>query len=155
MEAVMYGKSWFLAKRRFTETWDDSKARAAHVSRKPYTAAISDQHSVVAIIDVNNDYLGVDFLDELGRDFLSYQFQELEPGRLFLTMATHREFAEKTDAVKSGTTYYFKPDGRVTIEKEDFTIPQLSESEKQVDVTGNWEAYPTFGDYGSITRVDR
>ena len=66
----------------------------------------------------------MDFLDNFGREYLRYQFQEAEQGRLFLTMATHREFVGETDRVKSGTTYYFKRDGFVTIETEDFVSSQ-------------------------------
>jgi hypothetical protein len=155
MRKTTYGKSWFLAKRRFTEQWDESQAADAHAKRKPYAAAIRNEDGCVTVVDARDDYYGVDFLDAIGREYLSYQFQELEPGRLFLTMATHREFDGETDRVSYGTTYYFKPDGSVTVETEDFATANLATKEMKVDVNGNWETYPNFGDYGSLTRVDR
>jgi hypothetical protein len=70
-------------------------------------------------------------------------------------MATHREFDGEADRVKCGTTYYFKVDGRVTIETEDFATENISTREMQADVSGNWEQYPIFGDYQSLMRRDR
>ena len=155
MGAITFGKSWFRAKKRLTETWDEPKARIAHGQRQPYAAVIEDDGSIRCFIEANNNYIGVGFLDNVMREFLSYQFQEVEPERLFLTMATHREFDGETDRVRCGTTYYFKPDGRVTVETEDFASAHLATKEMQADVSGNWEAYPTFGDYRSLARADR
>lgn len=155
MEVITFGKSWFRAKKRLTETWDEPKARIAHEQRLPYVAVVGSAGSIKCFIEANNDYIGVGFLDNAMREFLSYQFQEIEPGRLFLTMATHREFDGDMDRVKSGTTYYFKPNGNVTVETEDFATSQLSTKELQTDVSGNWEAYPVFGNYHSLVRVDR
>jgi hypothetical protein len=155
MERISFGKSWFRAMKRLTELWDIQKAKTAHEQRRPYVAVMENSGGNHSFIEVNNDYFGIGFLDSHLREYLSYQFQELEPGRLFLTMATHREFDGETDRVSYGTTYYFKPDGSVTVETEDFATANLATKEMKVDVNGNWETYPNFGDYGSLTRVDR
>jgi hypothetical protein len=155
METIAFGKSWFRAKKRLTDPWNESKARGAHEQRQPYVAALGNGEGIHCFVEVNNDYIGVGVLDNAMREYLSYQFQELEPSRLFLTMATHREFDGETDRVKSGTTYYFKPDGSVTVEAEDFTTGHLGTKKMQADVSGNWEEYPAFGDYQSIARADR
>jgi hypothetical protein len=89
---VTFGKSWFRAKKRVTETWTESQARKAHEQRQLYVALLGDDSIPTRIVEVNNDYVGVCFLDVSLREYLSYQFQELESGRMFLTMATHREF---------------------------------------------------------------
>lgn len=155
MERTTFGKSWFRAKKRVTELWDEHKARTAHEQRKPYVAVLENSGGIHCFIEANNDYIGAGFLDSTLREFLSYQFQEVEPGRLFLTMATHREFDGETDQVKFGTTYHFKPNGSVTIETEDFVTTNLATKEMEVEVNGNWETYPNFGDYRSLTRIDR
>jgi hypothetical protein len=62
-----------------------------------------------------NDFIGVDFLDEFLRESLSYQFEEVESGRLFLSMATHREFDGEKDQVLSGCSYIFKQDGKLIL----------------------------------------
>src|SRR5262245_47711187 len=102
---------WFRAKKCFSQTWGESKARNAHEARQLYGAIICDGSNSSCYVEVANDYIGVEFLDASLREYMSYQFQELEPGRLFLTMATLREFDGNSDTVKSGVTYYFKPDG--------------------------------------------
>lgn len=155
MKRITFGRSWFRAKKRFTETLSEHKAKIAHEQRQPYVAVMEDDEGIQCFIEANNDYFGVGFLDSALREFLSYQFQEVEPGRLFLSMATHREFDGETDRVKCGTTYYFKFDGSVTVESEDFATANVTTKKMQTDVSGNWETYPSFGDYVSLTRVER
>jgi hypothetical protein len=155
METISYGKKWFLYKRCFTEQWKESQAAEAHAKRVPYAVAIRKDNGNITVVDARGDYFGVDFLDVFGRDFICYQFQEIEAGRLFLTMATHREFEDNTDRVKLGTSYIFKPNGMVIVETEDFSSSHITKKQIQVDVNGNWELYPNFGDYRSLTRVER
>jgi hypothetical protein len=154
-ESIAFGKSWFRAKSQLTETWDEPKARAAHNQRQPYVAVVSDVKGVRYFVEAHNDYIGVGLFDHAMREYLSYQFQELEPWRLFLTMATHRTFGGETEAVTAGTTYFFKPNGAITIDTEDFGSGQRSIKETQADVSGNWEMYPTFGNYQSLARAGR
>jgi len=151
---ILYGKSWFRAKQCFTESWNEVKASKAHSMRHPYAVLIEEMHKKICFIEFNNDYVGVGFLDQNGREYASYQFQELESERLFLSMATHRRF-EKSAQVCHGTTYYFKPTGLVTIEEIDISNENKSSSQSLVDVSINWEKYPSFGDYLSITRFER
>ncbi|WP_204267494.1 hypothetical protein, partial [Escherichia coli] len=83
-----------------------------------------------AIVDVllDKDMIGVDFLDEYLRERLTYQFQQVAPGNLFLSMAVHRSFAEKSDSIAEGTSYLFNEDGRLTITRETFSPHHLEES---------------------------
>ncbi len=152
---MTFGKSWFRAKKRLTEKWEEGRARKCHEKRQLYVAVVGEGSSPSCFVEINNDYIGVGFLDTALREYLSYQFQEIEPGRLFLTMATHREFEGDSDKVKSGITYYFKQDGNVTIESEDCLGHTHSVKETQADISGNWEPYPAFGQYQSILRENR
>jgi hypothetical protein len=70
-------------------------------------------------------------------------------------MLTHREFRGDSDKVKSGETWYFNQKGHATVEKEDFDIGGGFTKEIEVDVSGNWEHYPAFGDYRSVARKER
>lgn len=155
MKVITFGRAWYRAKKKLLEPWDEPKARIAHELRHPYIAVIENDGKVSCFIEVNNDYFGIAFLDDTGREFLSYQFQEVAPESLFLTMATHREFDDKSDRVKSGTTYYFRTNGSVVIETEDFVPAQLTTMEVQADVSGNWEVYPKFGNYCSVAKAER
>lgn len=99
--------------------------------------------------------MAVGFLDDLLREDLSYEFQERQPATLFLSMATERKFERDTDNVIWGITYYFDEDGHVAVEEEDFVADTLTSAETYLDVSANWERYPEFGQYESITRKDR
>lgn len=144
-----------MAKKRPIDIWDEQEARKAHGSRHPYTVLAGDPNFPECVAEVINDYIGVEFLDADLRVYLSYQFQELEPGRVFLTMATHRTFQENTSIVASGTTYFFKPNGIVDIEDQDFVTETISTRQTKADVSGNWDTYPVFGEYVSLLKAER
>lgn len=150
-----YGYKWSRVKKRLTETWDESQARKAHEKRKLYAGVIEQGAGPMCFVEINNNYVGVGFLDASLREYLSYTFDEVEPGKMFLNEATHREFEDGSDKVKSGTTYMFKQDGNVTIVSEDFLTNVRSDKETHADVSGNWEPYPEFGQYQSIVRENR
>lgn len=152
---LTYGYRWFRAKKRLTEAWDAARAADCHEHRQGYVAVLERDEPPSCFVEVNDGYVGVGFLDGSKREYLSYTFDEVEPGRLFLKAATHREFQGESDRVASGTTYNFALDGTVTIEGEDFTTQARSARQIQADVAGNWEPYPAFGQYDSITREDR
>ncbi len=153
--SVTYCERWFRYKKKPTVLMDEDKARKAHEKRQLYTVILGDLRSPECFIEINNDYVGVGFLDNQLREYLSYSFDETSPGRMFLTMATHRVFDGQSDRVTGGTSYYFKEDGVVTIENEDFLSASKSEKKIQADVSGNWEKYPRFGDYAAVAQVNR
>jgi len=152
-----YCKKWFIAKKSPIDIWDINSAEQAHQDQKPYTVLVGDLNQPKCFIELigSKRYVGVEFLDELLRIPLNYQFQERASGSLFLSMATYREFQNDSDVVTNGTSYIFKEDGTVMIENENFSAGTRSTCQSTVDVSGNWEQYPSFGDYSSIIRVER
>jgi hypothetical protein len=88
---ITYGKSWFPAKRRMTEIWTAQRARDAHLKRQSYAVLMEENNIPTCFVEVIDDCINVGFFDGLGREVLTYQFQELEHDRLFLSMAIHRE----------------------------------------------------------------
>lgn len=152
-----YCKSWFWAKKRPTEIWSEEQAKQAHDERRTYTVLVNDLERPYAVIDVagNTNFIGVTFLDDFLRESLSYHFKEVEPGKLFLSMATHREFEGDKDQVKLGTSYIFNEDGKLTIRKQSFNPQNLEEANSSTDVSGNYERYPEFGEYDHLLKIDR
>lgn len=150
-----YAKSWFRYERRPTELWDEARAREAHAARKQYVVVVGPLDHPAAFLELNRDFVGVSFLDERLREYLGYSFQEKEPGRLFLSVATYREFVGDTDKVKEGTTHIFKPDGGLAIHHELFDPPKLEVAKSTTDVQGNYELYPEFGSYGHLLVKER
>jgi hypothetical protein len=150
-----YCERWFRQQKRPTRPMSETDARGAHAARHLYTVVLGDNGLPERFLEINNDYVGVGFLDGLKREYLSYQFQEKAPDRLFLSMATYRDFEGDSDRVKSATTYYFGVDGVVTVETQDFSSQFRQEKKVVADVTGNWERYPDFGDYSGLSRLNR
>lgn len=156
MHAIHYSKSWFRAKKRPVEPYSEAKARALHEAGSLYCAQIGQPDAPSCFLEITGDWIGVEFLDEQLRSYLSYSFQEQESGRLFLSMTTWREFAGLTDTVVMGTTYVFQVNGEVTVTEETFhPTYALTESQAAVDVSSNWDSFPLFGRYSSLIRVER
>ena len=74
---------------------------------------------------------------------------------MFLTMAVHRTFDQKSDRLAEATVTYFKPNGVVVVEKKDYASKRLNKWETTADVSGNWECIPAFGSYESLSRLER
>lgn len=66
------------------------------------------------MLEVNKGFYGVSFFDEKKREYLLYNFEEVE-GRLFLKEAIHRDYAGDSVKPSAATAYRFKIDGSVTI----------------------------------------
>ncbi len=64
---ITYGDGWFRAKKRLTETWNEDRARKTHDKRKQYVAVVGDVCSPACFVEINNNYIGVGFLDALLR----------------------------------------------------------------------------------------
>ena len=156
MQELHYCKKWFRAKKIALDPLSETEARIRHSKDESYTVLVGDAESPTCFMEVASRSVGVDFLDDRLRLVLSYAFQELEPGRLFLSMATSREFDGVTNTVASGTTYFFQPSGDVKIRRERFIPDHLLEtSDTEADVQTNWDNYPEFGDYASLGRAER
>ncbi|MEA9396577.1 hypothetical protein [Lelliottia amnigena] len=141
----------------------EAQAKILHSSGKPYTVLIDSDKEPTCFIEVIKDkkMVGVGFLDEQQKEYLMYQFQLLESGRLFLSMAVYREFAEHPGEgagilnVAHGTTYLFDEDGKTVVREEKFNPYTLEESQTIADVTGNYDVFPEFGEYDSLIRKER
>ena len=152
---IKYAKSYFRFKKRMTDPIDRDQAQILHSERKPYVAVLSQQSIETCFLEFNDSYIGVGYFDKLKREYLSYQFNESENGKIFLGVATYREYEEDSDRVIIGTTFHFHPNGRVVVKVQDFITNKIDIKEKDQDVHGNWEMYPEFGEYESIVRLNR
>ncbi|WP_035061393.1 hypothetical protein [Andreprevotia chitinilytica] len=152
---VFFCKSWFRAKKRPTEVWTEAQAKAAHGRKQYYTALLDSTERPYCFLEVTEKAVGVSFLDDHLRESLSYAFQEVEPDRLFLTMATYREFEKKSDRVVSGTSYIFGRNGEVQIRREHFNPHSVEVANTTADVVHNYTDFPKFGEYDDLIRVER
>ena len=156
MSQLTYCKGWFRAKKVALESYTAEEARSRHESGDLYCVLVGSPQAPEAFLEVVKGTAGVSWLDEHLRENLSYNFQALEPGRLFLAMAVSREFVGQSEQVAEGSTYTFKPSGTVAIRRETFAPSHRAEIAESVqDVSGNWDVFPHFGEYSSLLRVER
>jgi len=155
MRPIYYCKSWFRAKKKPTELWSEEKAEAAHRNRQPYTALVGSTERPYCFVVVADKVIGVGFLDAQRRESLTYAFKAVEPGKLFLTMAVHREFETGTDKVSTGVTYTFDQHGTVQIRRESFTPHQVETAISSFDPAPGFAACPAFGQYDDLIRIER
>lgn len=156
MTKVSYCKSWFRAKKVATEPISNAEARLLHSKGEAYCALLGKPTAPTHFLEITPKSVGVGFLDGRLRERLSYSFQELEPGRLFLSMAVWRDFESTTDKVVAGTSYIFERSGSLRIRRESFIPAHILEvSDTTTDVAANWDLVPDFGDYSSLVAVER
>lgn len=139
------------------EAFSDAVIKKRRQKGQPLAAIIGDPQRPRCFIDIatNNGNHGVSFLDDHLRVFRDYGFYPIADGRLFLRYAITREYHEGTQEVKSATQYFFKEDGNIHIIQTDL-VAKIEDSWDTVnDVSGNYEPFPVFGEYDSITRFNR
>jgi hypothetical protein len=154
---IFYCKSWFIAHKKATELWTEQQAKKVHEENGLYTALIDSTDRPFCFINLTRGkgFAGVCFLDEKLRNYLEYKFKEVEPGRLFLATAIHRNYLDQSDTISWGSSFMFKPDGKVHMRKEYFNPHKLETADTTADVSGNYTPFPEFGEYDDLIRKDR
>jgi hypothetical protein len=154
---ITYCDGWIRTTKQYTETLSEAQARQAHAKGQLYTVLIGDPQSPDCFIDVNLKlkFIGVTFLDDFLRDYLDYSFVEAQAGKLFLDRAIFREYDDNSDTIVGCRTFLYKPDGTSCLEEADLVTNQSTTTESILDISKNWEAIPAFGDYHSISRIER
>lgn len=153
---IYFCKKWFTAKKYAPEIWTEAEAKNAHDNGHNYSVLVDSIERPFCVILVMAEAVAVDFFDEALRPALSYQFQTVAPGQMFLTMAVHREFDGDEDKVTKGTRYTFTQEGKVQIRRETF-LPahSLEVANTEADVSSNYVPFPPFGEYEEFTRMER
>ncbi|NNJ16156.1 lytic transglycosylase [Pseudomonas putida CSV86] len=154
---VYYCKSWFRMKKIAIEPMGEALAHSRHLSGESYTALVGSDSAPSCFIEVFLDkgMVGVGFLDEKCREYLTYQFQVIDVNGLFLTMATHREFEGGGDKVVGGSSYIFNENGELIVRREKFNPHEVEEARSSFDPSQNYEKIPKFGCYSDVIRADR
>ncbi len=155
-----------ISKAAFFEAWhrqakepvgplSEEEARQRDASGEPYVAVLVEAGRPSAFVEITGgEFYGVSFLDEDLREYLAYTFEVVDR-RLFLSEAVHREFDGQSQDVVRGAVHRFSPDGRASVEESGKPFPRATMKEHRVDVSGNWEEMPRFGDYARLLRKER
>lgn len=149
------------------------KARRRHERRQAYEAVIGEPghpqyvvclspnaasvhtDSVRRCNEGKGDWVTVYFIDDQLRWYLQYDFKEIQPEKLFLTLATFREFVGTTNELRSTKIFSFRQDGHILIDHRDLVTKSTEEREASHSAQENWEEYPRFGDYIRLCREQR
>ncbi|MBS7566739.1 hypothetical protein KHS38_20205 [Mucilaginibacter sp. Bleaf8] len=106
-----------------------------------------------------NKHIGVNFLDEAGREYLAYAFHEIrEDHTLFLREIWYYHFASEAAKDEEYRIHYaFDEQGDINYRKYDEKNQKIQDFEgnKRFDISGLYEAYPEFGQYESLIRLER
>lgn len=86
---------------------------------------------------------------------MTYVLDEIETGRLFLDQVLTATLVGETDVPSETLQYLFSQDGMVRIIEYQGVGGSTKEGHDRVDVSGNSESYPAFGEYDALIRVER
>lgn len=154
---VYFCKSWFRIKKIAIDPCDEAVARIYHETGASYTALIGSAVKPTCFLEFLTDkgMVGVGFLDQNLREYMAYQFQMVEDGKLFLSMVTHREFFDSSDKVKEGMTYFFDRGGELVIRRQRFNPHAVEKAVSSFDPINNYELFPEFGEYSELIKIER
>lgn len=157
MKQITYSDGWFRARRMPGDIWGEETAREHHEKREYYGVVIGDLESPECFIEINDGFILVGFLDDLKREYLKYQFDEIESNKIFLKEAQYWEYDGDTDEKIFSTRYCFTPSGKLIIEKTDIRTNdvEINEAKERIDVSTHYGDYPIFGHYEDIIRIER
>ena len=156
--SIVYCQQWSRHEKQPINILDDREARSVHNQNKFYTVIINNISTPKCFLEINlkESYVGVNFLDAYQRDYLVYSFQSENNKSLFLSKVITRKYKNNTKNITSGEMLLYKTNGCVARKVVDYVTNQATkEYRDNVDVSLHWEAIPEFGDYLSISRINR
>lgn len=157
-----YNKTKFSRKKNKDEQLLLETVKYAHDNQLLYFATIFVNEKPYCYLEINKGFYRVSFLDDLLRTYMSYDFygsdyEKVYGDKLFLGKIIFWEFKGDAEEMVKITDYIFKPDGSFhIIEQNLITNEQIdSEAKNKIDVTSNWEDYPSFGNYENLIKKER
>ncbi|MCX2449962.1 hypothetical protein OQX61_01645 [Pedobacter sp. PLR] len=121
----------------------------------------SDQYPFCyANLVLKNSHAGVEFLDFEGRKYLNYLFgkSSIKTEELFIREIWYYHFTSEHGENEDYRLHFvFDEEGNVNYRKYDEKNQKIEdyESNRKFDISGLYEAYPAFGAYKSLIRLDR
>ncbi|RDI64530.1 hypothetical protein [Nocardia pseudobrasiliensis] len=145
-----------------TEPLSQAQARSLDLAGEWYTVVYGEPAAPAAILQVvrGNRHIDVTFPDDHGRPVLTFDFRQIDDDRMFLTTVTRWEYGADSARSMSDADVVdklsYREDGTVHRDLRDQRTHERTTTDfAEVDVNGNWEPVPVFGDWASIARRDR
>ena len=162
VEPIAFCRRWNTITATPIDPLTAAEAEEMDRSKQWYTVVVGDPSAPRCYVEVawENDHAGVWFLDEGLRQSVHYSFTRLDETMMFLDSvvlwsyprAAGRSFDEAStiEAVEY-TTEGLVRRTTTNVRKKKDKIEEFSD----VPLDINWEPVPAFGDYRSLTRLDR
>jgi hypothetical protein len=154
MFKINYCEFWGRYKEIINE-YTEEQSKKLHMAKETYSVVLGGLKKPHCYMEIRNDFIGVGFLDDNLREYLSYDYYEVATNKLFLKTVIYREFEGDTDKLVKASLYDFQESGKVKIERNNYLDNTVSESEGNMDISVNYEKYPDFGEYTNLAWVDR
>lgn len=160
---ISYCEAYWPAANKIVRPLTELEAQELSMKRQLYTVLGYEGDKVCVTIKVSTSTIVLDFYDGEGRSKLTYVFSEYEKERIFLEKAVFRTYFENgpcgakedSDQLATADMYLFELDGRVNITKADYRTQTTETWDTEADISGNWDKFPSFGDYSILMRRER
>ncbi len=160
---VSYCERWNNRLAEPIEPISEEEARRRYEKGPWFTVVIGDPPIPHCFIEINweNDYMGVNFLDEAGSTRCVYAFTRVDDSRMFLDQATFWQYPKdgkyhpmfEAELIEA---FFYRQDGTATHEVRDEITGEVTLADHAgVPLDINWEPVPEFGDWASVARRDR
>lgn len=161
-EPVTYCRRWNTITATPIEPLTPARAQRRDRAKQWYAAVVGDVAAPRCFVEVawENEHVGVWFLDDHLRQSAHYSFTRVDEKTLFLDTITvwhyPRGASRDFDDATTIESIEYTPEGLATRETTDVKTDTLTtEQYSDVPLDLHWEPVPTFGDYRSLTRLDR
>jgi hypothetical protein len=156
-----YSRRWNLVLHKPLDPISEQQARQLDEAGDYYTVAFT-QDTTSGYLEINwtERYLAVYFLDEQHRPGLCYTFTRLDQDRMFMNSVLRWEYPDDQARAMTGANLTeelrYQQDGVVDREVRDDTAHEVRrQTITDVNLDINWEPVPQFGQWDSVTRLDR
>lgn len=152
---MIYSSKWIPEKWLMDEVLTVAEARQRHDRREPYAVCEMRDENPFRAATLDDKKAVVYFFDHLDRIHLRYEFEEKNPGQLFLWRMLHYYFAGDSIKLVRYSMCVFDPNGELYIEKGPVKAEIVDTCHTTRDMKDNWEPYPAFGKYEKLFRSER
>lgn len=155
---ITYADRWSRRKRTVVGPLDEDAARARHDRGEPYTAVLDDPERPRVVIEpaLKGGVVRSRFFDDALRNYMTYVFTRPPDtdGDLFLEQLTLQRY-DDDGALTTDEHWIFEPPNIAHVKKRDHSTREAERYDVESDLSQNHEPPPAFGEYDSISRIER
>jgi hypothetical protein len=152
---LAYCEKWWLRRKKGVNMLDPESAHQRHEIGQRYTALLGGASHPRFVVEMAAESVSVIFLDSTLRQYLRYDFQSRDGGRVFLKNAIFWDFEDDGESIASRKIFSFEESGQILMDDWTASTGESRELKAFADASVNWDAYPAFGDYLALCKEER